>query len=139
MGAQSISSASQSSSIATTIVMDIENMMWDTVVTPQCAPIVLQQLVEAELTSDYNGNSADILKTFTKISSSAPIQRDRFIPTAAMNNTNDYLWLTWLTEAQYNDLKETGTVPGYKDTRGDNVHQHHRLDNSPVQIIASIY
>eukprot|EP00971_Amphidinium_carterae_P272378 5405807-Amphidinium_carterae.1 len=51
--------------------MDIESMMWDSVVTQQCAPVVLQQLVEAELTSDYNGNSNDILKTFTKISNSA--------------------------------------------------------------------
>eukprot|EP00971_Amphidinium_carterae_P319296 6346228-Amphidinium_carterae.1 len=51
-----------------------------------------------------------------------------------MNDTNDYLWFTWLTDAQCNDFKgarSSGTVPGYKDTRGDNVHRHHRLHNSP--------
>eukprot|EP00971_Amphidinium_carterae_P184270 3658526-Amphidinium_carterae.1 len=61
MGAQSISSASQSS-IATTIVMDIESMMWDTVVTPQCAPIVLQQLVEAEFAPQFYTNNNEHLK-----------------------------------------------------------------------------
>eukprot|EP00971_Amphidinium_carterae_P326929 6458031-Amphidinium_carterae.2 len=65
------------------------------------------------------------------ISNTATIQRDKFIPTAAMNDTNEYLWFTWLTEAQHNDYKVLGTVPGYKDTRGDNVHRHHRLHNSP--------
>eukprot|EP00971_Amphidinium_carterae_P246975 4904990-Amphidinium_carterae.1 len=72
MGAQSISSASQSSSIATTIVMDIESMMWDTVETTMATV-----------------RSCSRVKTFTKISNSAPIQRDRFIPTAAMNDTNE--------------------------------------------------
>eukprot|EP00971_Amphidinium_carterae_P147300 2919141-Amphidinium_carterae.1 len=53
MGAQSISSGS-TSSIATTIVMDIESMMWDSVVTKQCAPIVLQQLIDAEFDRTEN-------------------------------------------------------------------------------------
>eukprot|EP00971_Amphidinium_carterae_P284649 5651401-Amphidinium_carterae.2 len=76
MGAQSISSASQSST-ATTIVMDIESMMWDTVVTPQCARIVLRQLVEAEFTPQFFTNNNEHLKVLTTISNSASIQRDR--------------------------------------------------------------
>eukprot|EP00971_Amphidinium_carterae_P348493 6490520-Amphidinium_carterae.3 len=78
------------------------------------------QLVEAEFTPQFYTNNNEHLKVLTTISNSAPIQRDRFIPTAS--DTNDYLWFTWLTDAQYNDFKETGTVPSYKDTRGDNVH-----------------
>eukprot|EP00971_Amphidinium_carterae_P193402 3837804-Amphidinium_carterae.1 len=42
-GAQSISSGS-TTSIATTIVMDIKSLMWDSIVSGQCAPVVLQQL-----------------------------------------------------------------------------------------------
>eukprot|EP00971_Amphidinium_carterae_P229074 4544020-Amphidinium_carterae.2 len=134
MGAQSISSGG-SSSIATTIVMDIESMMWDSVASKQCAPMVLQQLVDAEFTPDYSSNNTDHLKVLTTISNMATIQRDRFIPTAAVNDTNNYLWFTWLTEAQYNDYKASGQVPGYKDTRGDNVHKHQRLHNSPEHCI----
>eukprot|EP00971_Amphidinium_carterae_P348809 6490681-Amphidinium_carterae.2 len=130
MGAQSISSGS-TSSIATTIVMDIESMMWDSIMTPQCAPVVLQQLIETEFAPQFYTSNNEHLKVLTMISNTATIQRDRFIPTAAMNDTNNYLWFTWLTEAQYNDFSTTGQVPGYKDTRGDNVHKHHRLHNTP--------
>eukprot|EP00971_Amphidinium_carterae_P045144 888355-Amphidinium_carterae.1 len=52
-----------------------------------------------------------------------------------MNDTNEYLWFTWLTEAQYNDFHSSGQVPGYKDTRGHNVHRHHRLHNTPNHCI----
>eukprot|EP00971_Amphidinium_carterae_P198163 3932832-Amphidinium_carterae.1 len=48
-----------------------------------------------------------------------------------MNDTFDYLWFTWLSQSQYEDFNETGFVPGYKDTRGDNVHKHHRIHNRP--------
>eukprot|EP00971_Amphidinium_carterae_P048667 959371-Amphidinium_carterae.1 len=141
MGAQSISSAS-TSSIATTIVMEIESMMWDSMVSKvkQCTPVVLQQLIEAEFDRTENApqhytNNNEHLKVLTMISSTATVQRDRFIPTAAMYNTNNYLWFTWLTKAQYNDFKATGQVPGNKDTRGDNAHKHHRLHNSPDHCI----
>eukprot|EP00971_Amphidinium_carterae_P067280 1331744-Amphidinium_carterae.1 len=61
----------------------------------------------------------------------APIIRDIFNPIADINSLGIHLWFTWLTEAQYNDFKENGTVPGHKDTRGDSVHKHHRLHNTP--------
>eukprot|EP00971_Amphidinium_carterae_P084562 1673598-Amphidinium_carterae.1 len=48
-----------------------------------------------------------------------------------MNDTFDYLWFTWLSASQCNDFKETGSVPAYKDTRGDNVHKHHRIHDRP--------
>eukprot|EP00971_Amphidinium_carterae_P086632 1714408-Amphidinium_carterae.1 len=127
--AQSISSGSASSLFASTIdgqtIVAMESLMWESLVSPQCSPLVMQQLRESELTTDYNRNGNSILKTFATCASTATLPRDNFIPTAAMNDTSVYLWFTWLTEAQYNDFKNTGTVPGYKDTRGDNVHKHH--------------
>eukprot|EP00971_Amphidinium_carterae_P284503 5648114-Amphidinium_carterae.1 len=63
--AQSISSGS---SVASTIdgqtVVAMESMMWDSIVSPQCAPLVRQQLQEGELAEGYNSNTTRILKTF---------------------------------------------------------------------------
>eukprot|EP00971_Amphidinium_carterae_P195272 3874887-Amphidinium_carterae.1 len=54
------------------------------------------------------------------------IQLDTFTPNrAAIDDNQKYLWFTWLTEAQYEQFKRTGTVPGHKDTRDDSVHRHH--------------
>eukprot|EP00971_Amphidinium_carterae_P337543 6474396-Amphidinium_carterae.1 len=80
MGAQSISSGS-TSSIATTIVMDIESMMWDSMVSKQCAPMVLQQLIEAEFDRTENApqpytDNNEHLKVLRMISNTATIQRD---------------------------------------------------------------
>eukprot|EP00971_Amphidinium_carterae_P001299 25664-Amphidinium_carterae.1 len=125
--AQSISSGSSvASSIDGQTIVAMESMMWDSIVSPQCTPLVRQQLQEGELTVDYHKNVTRILKTFASLARAATIQKDTFIPTAAMNNLNIHLWFTWLTEVQYNDFKTTGTVPRHKDTRGDSVHKHHR-------------
>eukprot|EP00971_Amphidinium_carterae_P120288 2383579-Amphidinium_carterae.1 len=74
-GAQSISSGS-TSSIVTTIVMDIKNMMWDSIVSGPCAPIVLQQLIETELAPQFYTTNNEHLKIMTSISNTATIQRD---------------------------------------------------------------
>eukprot|EP00971_Amphidinium_carterae_P132680 2627713-Amphidinium_carterae.1 len=65
------------------------------------------------------------------MSNSAPIQRDSFIPTSAMNDTVEHLWFSWFTASQFEQFKQTGSVPGYKETRGDNVHKHHRIHSRP--------
>eukprot|EP00971_Amphidinium_carterae_P196469 3898920-Amphidinium_carterae.1 len=115
----------------TVTVLDIENMMWDTITSPQCSPMVLTQLIEAEFTLLTDHTHNDHLKVIAKLSNSMPIQRDSFIPTSAMGDTTQYLWFSWFTETQFQQFKETGTVPGYKETRGDNVHKHHRIHNRP--------
>eukprot|EP00971_Amphidinium_carterae_P233741 4638465-Amphidinium_carterae.1 len=118
--AQSISSGSRTStSLAGTIVFDIQSLMWEAIVSRQCAPMILDLLLATEyVPQDDDKGNRDHIKDMTFISNTATIQRDTFIP-AAMNNLNIHLWFTWLTEAQYNDFKAGGTVPGYKDTRGD--------------------
>eukprot|EP00971_Amphidinium_carterae_P306922 6099521-Amphidinium_carterae.1 len=129
MGAQSISSgSSSSSSLDGQVIVAMESLMWDSLASQQCAAVVLQRLLEGELTAEYNRSGKDILKTLTTVSNTATLQRDSFIPTASLNDTTNYLWFTWLTEAaeaQYNDFNTTAQVPGYKDNRGDNVHKHH--------------
>eukprot|EP00971_Amphidinium_carterae_P140343 2780285-Amphidinium_carterae.1 len=45
------------------------------------------------------------------------IQLDNFVPTLATDDKINYLWFTWLTDAQYGQYVLDGTVPGHKDTR----------------------
>eukprot|EP00971_Amphidinium_carterae_P318539 6331499-Amphidinium_carterae.1 len=88
--------------------MDIKSLMWDSVTSAQCAPVVLQQLIETELAPQVYTSNNEHLKNLTEIANTPTIQRDSFIPTAALNDTTNYLWFTWLTEAQYNDFNTTG-------------------------------
>eukprot|EP00971_Amphidinium_carterae_P349542 6491069-Amphidinium_carterae.1 len=60
-----------------------------------------------------------------------PIDTDSFNPMTAETDRQSYLWVTWLTKSQFDSYLINGTVPGYKETRGDNVHKHHRIRNRP--------
>eukprot|EP00971_Amphidinium_carterae_P164128 3253920-Amphidinium_carterae.1 len=135
--AQSISSSRTSTSMAETIVMDVQSLVWGSIVSAQCAPMILNLLMTQTefVTQDINRGNVDRARDLTFISNTVPILRDTFIPTAVADNLNIHLWFTWLTETQYNHFKETGTVPGHKDTRGDSVHKHHRLHNTPDHCI----
>eukprot|EP00971_Amphidinium_carterae_P264957 5255873-Amphidinium_carterae.1 len=93
--AQSISSGSHTgSSIANTVVVDIKSMMWDTIVTQQCAPLILQLLLDTEMVPQGDAGNNEQVRNMTLIANTATIQKDSFIPTAAMNDTNVYLWFT---------------------------------------------
>eukprot|EP00971_Amphidinium_carterae_P235779 4679317-Amphidinium_carterae.1 len=65
------------------------------------------------------------------LSSTRPIEHDSFIPTNSDNDTTQYLWWSWFTDAQLTQFRANGTVPPWKETRGDNVHKHHRFHNRP--------
>eukprot|EP00971_Amphidinium_carterae_P007251 143853-Amphidinium_carterae.1 len=82
-------------------------MMWETVSSPQCSPIVLQQLIDAEFTPLVAHSNTDHLKVMTTMSNAAPIQRDSFIPTSAMNDTVEHLWFSWFTSSQFDQFKQT--------------------------------
>eukprot|EP00971_Amphidinium_carterae_P049973 984923-Amphidinium_carterae.3 len=130
MGAPSISSGSSSQcTVYTMTVMDIESMMRDSVVSPQCAPIVKQQLDASDYYPRNDQSSGDKLKTFA--ANTRAIDRDSFIPTNCDNDTTQYLWWSWFTDAQLKQFQSNGTVAGYTETRGDNVHKHHRFHNGP--------
>eukprot|EP00971_Amphidinium_carterae_P171606 3402236-Amphidinium_carterae.1 len=45
MRAQSVASSSSQSTVSIETMMDIKQMMWTQAVSPQCSPMVLQQLV----------------------------------------------------------------------------------------------
>eukprot|EP00971_Amphidinium_carterae_P061143 1210218-Amphidinium_carterae.1 len=85
--------------------MDIESMMWETVVSPQCSPIVLQQWVDAEFTPLVAHSNTDHSKVMTTMSNSAPIQRDSFIPTS----TFQYLWFSWFIASQFEHFKASSS------------------------------
>eukprot|EP00971_Amphidinium_carterae_P030981 609459-Amphidinium_carterae.2 len=82
--AQSISSGSRTaSSLANTIVIDIKSLMWEAIVSRQCAPMILDLLLATEyVPQDDNAGNNDQVKDMTFISNTATIQRDSFIPTA---------------------------------------------------------
>eukprot|EP00971_Amphidinium_carterae_P165969 3289677-Amphidinium_carterae.1 len=112
-------------------MVSLESMMWDSIVSPQCSTLVRQQLQEAELAQDFQRNGTQILKAFGAMARAAPIIRDNFNPVTDVCSLGIHLWFTWLTETQYTNFKDNGTVPGHKDTKGDSVHKHHRLHNTP--------
>eukprot|EP00971_Amphidinium_carterae_P143164 2836424-Amphidinium_carterae.1 len=69
MGAQSISSGSSSrgsTSVAGTIDVDLQSLMWESVVSQQCAPMILDLLLQTEYVpqDDTKGN-ADHLRDLT--------------------------------------------------------------------------
>eukprot|EP00971_Amphidinium_carterae_P246901 4903621-Amphidinium_carterae.1 len=71
--AQSISSGSSvaSSAIDGQTVVAMEGMMWDSIVSPQCSPLVMQQLREGELAVGYSNNTTRILRTFASLGRAA--------------------------------------------------------------------
>eukprot|EP00971_Amphidinium_carterae_P261830 5193908-Amphidinium_carterae.1 len=54
------------------------------------------------------------------ISGTRPIDRDSFVPTTWGNDTVQYHWWSWFTDALLKQFQRKGTVAGYKETRGDN-------------------
>eukprot|EP00971_Amphidinium_carterae_P184676 3666607-Amphidinium_carterae.1 len=82
-------------------------MMWSSIVSPQCSPMVWTQLIEAGFTPITDHSHNEHLKVITQLSNTMPVQRDSFIPTSAMNDTSQYLWFTWLTQSQYQQFVET--------------------------------
>eukprot|EP00971_Amphidinium_carterae_P313104 6222356-Amphidinium_carterae.1 len=120
---------------------NMEIIMWNTLASPQSSPIVRSQLHRAGIILQTNDGPRDNTSTvmrdhFMAMTLTPPIQLDSFTPTlAASNDHHNYLWFTWLTESQYGQFVLDGTVPGYKDTRSDNVHKHQRLHNTPEHCI----
>eukprot|EP00971_Amphidinium_carterae_P207428 4115588-Amphidinium_carterae.1 len=126
MRAESISPGSSSSTtVSGETMMNIEQFIWNNFVTNECAPMVRNLLDDADFYPISNMTTSDKLKTFADLGNTRPIQRDSFIPARWDNNQERHLWWTWLTEVS------TGTVPGFKELHGDNVHRHHKFQNRP--------
>eukprot|EP00971_Amphidinium_carterae_P142872 2830512-Amphidinium_carterae.1 len=125
------------STIDRDIIDNMETIMRNALVSPQCSPTVLNRLHQSGLVLPLKDKRRDssttlVRETVIEMTLTPPIQRDSFNPLAAHNDdSQQYLWFMWLTEAQNSQFYKTGQVPGYKDTRGDNVHKHHRLHNTP--------
>eukprot|EP00971_Amphidinium_carterae_P294454 5846385-Amphidinium_carterae.1 len=82
--AQSISSSRTSTSMAETILIDLQSLMWGSVVSAQCAPMILNLLMTQteRMSQDDNKGNMDHARDLTNLSNTAPILRDTFIPTA---------------------------------------------------------
>eukprot|EP00971_Amphidinium_carterae_P137994 2735012-Amphidinium_carterae.1 len=110
------------STIARDIRDSMEIIMWNTLISPQCSPIVRSQLHRAGIILQINDEPRDNTTTVMKdqliaMSLTPSIQLDTFTPTRAATDDNQkYLWFTWLTESQYGQFVLDGQVPGYKDT-----------------------
>eukprot|EP00971_Amphidinium_carterae_P031577 621850-Amphidinium_carterae.1 len=74
------------------------------------------------------------------IPNTATIQRDRFSWTAAVNDTNEYLWFTWLTESQYEGYIATRLQDRCQATRTlVETMSTNTTGSTIVQTIVSIY
>eukprot|EP00971_Amphidinium_carterae_P262474 5206477-Amphidinium_carterae.1 len=124
-----------SSTIDYDIQLAMTKIMWSSLISPQCSPIVHDQLHKFRLTLAWDDPLRDSSTTLVRevvitMSMAAPIQRNGFNPaTAQQNDSGEYSWFMWLSQDQYRQFSrkgdKQGTVPGYKDTREDNVHKHH--------------
>eukprot|EP00971_Amphidinium_carterae_P208049 4128311-Amphidinium_carterae.1 len=123
-------SPASESTIDRDILEDSEIIMWNVLVSPRCSPIVKNVLhksymfvhlqADDERRSQKHSSTTILRDQVIAMSMALAIPLDTFIPMrAATDDHHKYLWFTWLTEAQYNDFKDNGTVLGHKDTRGD--------------------
>eukprot|EP00971_Amphidinium_carterae_P120537 2388510-Amphidinium_carterae.1 len=108
----------------------MELLMWNSVTSSRASPIVRSQLQRAGIILQTNDGPRDNTPTVVRdqliaMALTPPITLDNFTPPLATDSRDNYLWFTWLTEPQYGHYLLEGTVPGYKDTRGDTVHRHH--------------
>eukprot|EP00971_Amphidinium_carterae_P215662 4280800-Amphidinium_carterae.1 len=134
-----------SSTIGYDIIRDMTKIMWSSLVSPQCSPLVHAQLHMSWLVLAWDdpirdSSTALVRDIIIYTTMAAPIQRNGFNPANAHQHDNEeYLWFMWLTQEQYRQFAlksdKQGTVPGYKDTHGDTVHKHHRLHNTPDHCI----
>eukprot|EP00971_Amphidinium_carterae_P221941 4406133-Amphidinium_carterae.1 len=110
MRPQSMSSGSTSSqaTVWSETMLDIEQLMWEKLVTPQCSPLVRQQLDDADYYPLDNQSATEKLKAFATIGNTQPIHRDSFIPTQWDNNQEKHLWFSWFTEAQLRQFQHDG-------------------------------
>eukprot|EP00971_Amphidinium_carterae_P229065 4543940-Amphidinium_carterae.1 len=58
-----------------------------------------------------------------------------FIPSQAESDNTSYIWWMWLSRPQHTQYATDGTIPEYKETRGDTVHKHHRVHKAPDSCI----
>eukprot|EP00971_Amphidinium_carterae_P028752 565984-Amphidinium_carterae.1 len=134
--------------IGPNIIDEMMKIMWSSLISPQCSPLVHALLHKSWLTLALEDPRRDQSTTLVReividMTLSAPIQRVGFNPHSAhLHDNQEYLWFMWLSAEQFRQFRNvdkkfatTGTVPGHKDTRGDSVHRHHRLHNTPDHCI----
>eukprot|EP00971_Amphidinium_carterae_P250179 4966192-Amphidinium_carterae.1 len=113
---------SSESTISIGIRDDMEIIMWNSLTSPNTSPLVLAQLHQAGIILQTNDGPRDSSTVVLRdhlitMALTPPIPLDNFVPNLATSDTNNYLWFTWLSDAQYGEYILNGTVPGHKDTR----------------------
>eukprot|EP00971_Amphidinium_carterae_P352632 6492683-Amphidinium_carterae.2 len=80
MRAESVSSGtSLSVTVSSETMVNIEQLIWNTLVSNECAPRVRYLLDDADFYPINNMTSTDKLKAFATIGNTRPIERDSFI------------------------------------------------------------
>eukprot|EP00971_Amphidinium_carterae_P321804 6396660-Amphidinium_carterae.1 len=118
--------------IGPNIIDEMMKIMWSSLISPQCSPIVHTLLHKSWLTLALEDPRRDQSTTLVReividMTLSTPIQRNGFNPHNAHTLDNrEYLWFMWLSQEQFRQFRNVpekfsidGTVPGHKDTRGD--------------------
>eukprot|EP00971_Amphidinium_carterae_P181422 3599167-Amphidinium_carterae.1 len=112
------------STIARDIRDNMELVMWNSLTSTHTSPLVRSQLQRAGIILQTNDGPRDRTTTVLRdqlvtMALTPRIPLGNFVPNLATGDKNNYLWFTWLTDAQYGQYAIDGTVPGHKDTRGD--------------------
>eukprot|EP00971_Amphidinium_carterae_P112827 2234452-Amphidinium_carterae.1 len=81
------------------------------------------------------GSNNSKINELTSIANFEDNQRDTFLPAMAGEENVEYNWWIWFFRAHYEQYMRNGTIPGYKERRGDNAHKHHRLHIFPDHAI----
>eukprot|EP00971_Amphidinium_carterae_P062831 1243614-Amphidinium_carterae.1 len=105
-------------------------IMWSSLVSPQCSPIVHTLLHKSWLALPFEDPRREQSTTLAReividMTMTTPTQRNGFNPhNARQHDHNEYLWFMWLTAEQYRQFRNLpdkfpidGTVPAHKDTR----------------------
>eukprot|EP00971_Amphidinium_carterae_P287226 5701818-Amphidinium_carterae.1 len=134
--AESISSRTISLvTVSSETMVTLSSLFGNNLVTKECAPMVRYLLDDADFYPTNTMTATDKIKGFATIGNIRPIERDSFIPAQWDNNQEQHRWWTWLTEAQMEQYIQHGTVPGFKEVHGDNVHRHGATTGSTIMLI----
>eukprot|EP00971_Amphidinium_carterae_P238273 4730101-Amphidinium_carterae.1 len=84
----------------------MQTIMWNSLTSSQTSPLVIEQLHLAGMILQTNDGPRDNTTTVLRdqlvaMTLTPRIPLDNFVPNLASTDKNNYLWFTWLTDAQY--------------------------------------
>eukprot|EP00971_Amphidinium_carterae_P340198 6478406-Amphidinium_carterae.1 len=127
MRAESISSRSSSATVSSETMVNIEQLIWNNLVTNERAHMVRYQWIPLGRCRLLPNRQSDSDSSRIRDSWQHQVNREGQLHPSTMGQQS--------AEAQMEHFVHNGTVPGFKEVRGDNVHRRHRFHNRPDQCL----